>query len=505
MAGKLNSLSARMVLVLLLIHTVLLPALFYGVLTVVENSQKDAFIDDTRIHARIFADFLESSDALNSDAESIKQLDSAVLSSTGVYATLVLDDRTLTSSLMVPEDVAAFNEDFAFGEHGDHVYYLSVPISRDNSTTVLRLGFDETPTTLHIKEIKRTVFFVLVAYLVISLILVLVLGMLLVRPIRRLQQVSRKIASGDYSRRLEDKSKLYEIVELAHDLESMRSSLVGVNARLQKVIRERETAEDEQKSLEARLRHSQRLESIGTLAGGIAHEFNNVLAPMLLYTDLALDDIAADSVARPKLERVMDLAHRAKGLSQQILAFSSQAGEAERVAVDIAPVVEEGLSLVRALVPATVEIRTDIKSNLGLVLCDASQIQQLVVNLCSNAFRSLSTGGGHISATVDSVIVDAEFAAGQPRLSEGKYVTLSISDTGVGMDAATMERIFEPFFTTQEVGKGTGLGLSVVHGIVVKHDGEIVVSSNVGQGSTFCVYFPLIDEQAAGEEQRKET
>lgn len=501
MAGKLNTLSARMVLVLLLIHAVLLPALFYGVLVVVENSQTDAFVDDTRIHARIFADFLESGDTLNSEAETIRQLDSVVLGATGVYATLVLDEKLLTSSLMGPEDVAGFNEDFAFGEHGDDVYYLSIPITRESSTAVLRLGFDEAPTLLQIKDIKRTVVFILLVYLAVSLILVLVLGTLLVRPIRRLQQVSRKIASGDYSRKLQDKSNLYEIKELAHDLEMMRSNLVGVNARLQEVIHEREAAEQEQKSLEARLRHSQRLESIGTLAGGIAHEFNNVLAPIVLYTDLALEDIGENSIARPKLERVMDLAQRAKGLSKQILAFSSQTGEAERLPVDIAPVVEEGLSLVRALVPATVEIRADIKHDLGLVLCDASQVQQLVVNLCSNAFRSLSSGAGYIQVSVDTTMVDAEFAARHASLREGRYATLAVSDTGAGMDATTMERIFEPFFTTQEVGKGTGLGLSVVHGIVVKHDGEIIVSSEPGQGSTFCVYFPLVDGQSTSGEQ----
>ena len=169
--------------------------------------------------------------------------------------------------------------------------------------------------------------------------------------------------------------------------------------------------------------------------------------------------------------------------------------------VDIAPVVEEGLSLVRALVPATVDIRADIKHDLGLVLCDASQVQQLVVNLCSNAFRSLSSGAGYIQVSVDTTMVDAEFAARHASLREGRYATLAVSDTGAGMDATTMERIFEPFFTTQEVGKGTGLGLSVVHGIVVKHDGEIIVSSEPGQGSTFCVYFPLVDGQSTSGEQ----
>ena len=500
MAGKLNTLAGRMVLVLMVIHAVLMPALFYGVMVVVENSQKDSFVDGTRIYARVFADILES-DTPNSDTEIIRHLDSAILGGRGIFAAVLLQDRLLISTLMGEEDGALFSEDFVFGEHGDDIYYMSIPITLRESTAVLQLGFDEFPTLLHIENIKQAVLLILIAYVVISLVLVMILSTLLVRPIQRLRHVSRKIASGDYSRKLDVETGLHEIHELARDLEIMRSELVGVNARLQQVINERELAEAEQRSLEAQLRHTHRLESIGTLAGGIAHEFNNVLAPIVLYTDLALEDLPADSEIRPKLDRVMKLAERAKGLSQQILAFGSQTDEVERVAVDIAPVVEESLSLVRALLPATVEIRADIKHNLGLVLCDAAQVQQLVVNLCSNAFRSLSRGGGHIEITVDSGLVSAELAAKQPRLREGQYVMLSVSDTGAGMDVATMERIFEPFFTTQEVGQGTGLGLSVVHGIVVKHDGDIIVTSIPGRGSVFRVYFPLAGRQSSNSEQ----
>jgi two-component system cell cycle sensor histidine kinase/response regulator CckA len=215
-----------------------------------------------------------------------------------------------------------------------------------------------------------------------------------------------------------------------------------------------------------------------------------------------LEDLDDGHSAYAKMQRVMGLAQRAKGLSQQILTFSSQAGEAERIAVDIAPLVEEGLSLVRALVPATVEIRADILHNLGLVLCDPTQIHQLVVNLCSNAFRALSSGGGEIHVSIKRITVGEEFAAGYANLRKGEYVTLAVKDTGTGMDAETMERVFEPFFTTQEAGQGTGLGLSVVHGIVTKHDGDIFVSSTLGKGSIFRVFFPLAGRQAASSAQK---
>jgi len=223
-----------------------------------------------------------------------------------------------------------------------------------------------------------------------------------------------------------------------------------------------------------------------------------------LYTDLALEDLPHDSGCRSNLERVMALADRAKGLSRQILTFGRETGEAERVSVDLAPIVEESMSLVRALVPATVDVQADIKHNLGFVLCDAAQIQQLIVNLCSNAFRSLSKGGGQIYVAVDSAEVDESMAATHPGLYAGMYVVLSVKDTGIGMDKETMGRIFEPFFTTQEIGQGTGLGLSVVHGIVAKHGGDIVVSSTPGSGSTFRVYLPLAGRQNRDDKQEDE-
>ena len=495
MAGKLNTLSARMVLVLLLIHAVLLPALFYGVLAVVDMSQKEAFVDDTRIYARVFADSLER-DVPKTEAEIVRHLDSAILGGRGVFAALLADERLLTSSLMDPGDAELFREDFMFGEHGDDVYYLSIPVDLRNWTAILRLGFDETPTLDHIGNIGRTVAYILVGYLLVSLVLTMILSTVIVRPIQHLQQLSRTVAAGEYTRKLHSRSNLQEIQELARNLESMRSKLVGVNAKLQEVIFQREAAEAEQKSLEARLRHAQRLESIGTLAGGIAHEFNNVLAPILLYTDLALEDLPGNSATRKKLERVMSLAQRAKGLSQQILSFSSLTDDRDHVAIDLGPVVEESLSLVRALVPATVDIRSDVKHELGLVSCDAAQIHQLVVNLCNNAFRSLSRGGGHIQVSLDSVEVDAALASEHPKLRAETYIVLAVTDTGAGMDAATLERIFEPFFTMQDVGKGTGLGLSVVHGIVAKHGGDIIVASAVDRGSTFSVYLPLADRQS---------
>jgi signal transduction histidine kinase len=193
---------------------------------------------------------------------------------------------------------------------------------------------------------------------------------------------------------------------------------------------------------------------------------------------------------------VVQLANRAKGLSEQILTFGRAPGEAKMITQDIGPVIDDAMSMVRTLIPASIEIQIDIERPAGPVQCDPNEIQQLLVNLCSNAFHSLANSRGLIRVSVENCIISAEFAKEHARLAEGGYVRLRVADTGEGMTAATIERIFDPFFTTREVGKGTGLGLSVVHGIVVKHHGEIVVSSELGVGTTVDVYFPQDRGQA---------
>ena len=217
-----------------------------------------------------------------------------------------------------------------------------------------------------------------------------------------------------------------------------------------------------------------------------------MLLPILLYTDLALEDLPQDSPIRPNLERVLRLANRAKGLSEQILTFGRPSGEAMAVHDDIAPILDEAMSMVRALIPASIDIRIGIQRPLGPIECDPNELQQLVVNLCSNAHKALLKGGDGIRVGAENVEVAPGFAAQHPRLEIGRYVRLTIADDGEGMDSATIERIFDPFFSTREVGEGTGLGLSVVHGIVAKHNGEIVVASEVGVGTTIDVYFPHV-------------
>jgi len=279
----------------------------------------------------------------------------------------------------------------------------------------------------------------------------------------------------------------------------MRRNLVGINARLKEEIAERAQAEADRRQLEEQAHHHERLRSLGTLAGGVAHEFNNVLQPMVLYLELALEDLPADSPIAENLLRVQELARRAKGLSQQILTFSRHDSDPRFVTENLAPIAEEAVTMIRALLPATVDLRIDINPDCSPVKCAPEQIQQLLVNLCNNAHQALSDDAGYISVSLGEVQVSDQLASRHSQLDAGQYVLLEVQDTGMGMDPATQERIFEPFFTTHEVGKGTGLGLSVVHGIVERHDGEITVESKPGKGTRFNIFLPC---DGRGEQSR---
>jgi signal transduction histidine kinase len=481
-----------MVLAVLLVHAVLLPLLSYGMLTLVRNVQEELFIDHVRIYARVFADQLQSNGEIANEEKIIEALDSSILGGRCVHAAYELNDRRILSSLMDEADGDKFVEDFGFGEHGDNVYYLSTPLIAGNTMALLELGFDEEPALAEIESAGRTILTIVAVYLLITVLLVMVLAAIVSSPLQRLRHDSHKIASGDYTRQMSAESEIVEIKELTDDLENMRSTLVGINARLEGEIASREAAEAERRKVETHLRHMHRLQSIGTMAGGVAHEFNNVLLPILLYTDLALEDLPEDSPTRPHLERVLKLANRAKGLSEQILTFGRPSSDAMDVHDDLAPILDEAMSMVRALIPASIDIGIGIHRPIGPVKCDPNEVQQLVVNLCSNAYKALLTGGGNIRVGAESVEVSADLAAQHPRLEAGPYVRLTVADDGEGMDSATVERMFDPFFSTREVGKGTGLGLSVVHGIVTKHKGEIVVASEVGKGTTIDVYFPKV-------------
>ncbi len=254
----------------------------------------------------------------------------------------------------------------------------------------------------------------------------------------------------------------------------------------------KETTEREQ--VEAQLRQAQKMEAVGTLAGGIAHDFNNILAAIIGFSEMARDKTAEGSPARRHMERVFDAGIRGRDLVKQILTFSRNA-EQEKQPLKLAAVVKETLKLLRASLPTAADIRMNLQSEAGFVLADPTQMQQVVMNLCTNAAHAVRRTGGSISIDLTGFSFSSPEDAPDPAMSPGLYARLSVTDTGEGMPPAVFGRIFDPFFTTKAPGEGTGLGLSVVHGIVASHGGTITVSSEQGKGSTFNVYLPVYREE----------
>lgn len=252
--------------------------------------------------------------------------------------------------------------------------------------------------------------------------------------------------------------------------------------------------------LEDQLRTAQKMEAIATLAGGIAHDFNNILAAILTNTELVLDDLPMDNKLRDHLEIVYQAGCRGKNLVKQILTISRQNSQ-ERIPVLIEVVVTECLNLLRASLPSTIEIRKDIKPNLGLVAADPTQLHQVILNICTNAADAMEEqGGGVLEIRLDETTTASRHDDVHAGLHPGSYLKLSIRDTGHGMERKILDRIFDPFFTTKGPGKGTGLGLSVAHSIIENHGGLLNVESSPGQGTEFHLYLPKIycvEEQPA--------
>jgi signal transduction histidine kinase len=227
-----------------------------------------------------------------------------------------------------------------------------------------------------------------------------------------------------------------------------------------------EVVEDitEKKKLQAQLQQAQKMESIGTLAGGIAHDFNNILGIILGYAELALDDVPGQNPARLRLEEIRTASLRAKALIRQLLSFARKT-RLEKKPINIAPVVKESLKMLRASIPTSIEIRPNISDQIGMVLADPTQINQVLINLCTNAHHAMPEGG-IIDITLANIQIDKNFSFQHPELRPGRYVHLVVSDTGHGISRHDVDHIFDPYFTTKDVGKGTGMGLAVVHGIV---------------------------------------
>jgi PAS domain S-box-containing protein len=255
--------------------------------------------------------------------------------------------------------------------------------------------------------------------------------------------------------------------------------------------------------LQQHLRQTQKTEALGTLAGGIAHDLNNILNPIFINTELVLLDAPLDEPMRRSLEMTLKAAERGRDLVKQIITFSRQK-ERERKPVKVGPIVEESLRFLRASLPRSVEIRTGIRPERETILADPVQIHQVVMNLCSNAAFAMRDSGGVLEVGLAEVEADETMARRHPDLKPGPYLRLTVADSGKGMTQQVLDRAFDPFFTTKAPGEGSGMGLAVVHGIVKDHGGAITVYSEVGQGSTFNVYLPRLGGPGDPSETRSE-
>lgn len=277
-----------------------------------------------------------------------------------------------------------------------------------------------------------------------------------------------------------------------------RSNFTQIHCLLQDITFKRK-AEQERQQLEDRLHHAQKMETIGTLAGGVAHDFNNILSIIIGNYELIKDELPEWSPVRKNLEQIRSASLRARDVVSQLLTVARKT-DIKQTPMDIAAVVKESLILIRSTVPANIEIQQQLPEDTDPILGNSSQMNQLIINLCINAADAMLPDGGRLTVGLENVSIDEAGGLLTSPLKSSPHIKLVIQDTGHGMDTKTLEHIFEPYFTTKPFGKGTGIGLAVVHGIVDQHKGEIFVESKPGKGSTFTILLPAFQGQV--EEKR---
>jgi signal transduction histidine kinase len=487
-------LAQRALLAGLAVQLLTLPLVTWVVLAVVRETQTNNFVQHVRTFARGVADGFEVARAIGDTTQTSKLLDSVILTGEGVYAELVDNGHRTKSALNHPDVSYAGRQDLDFSEYPDPTYFIALPINKPGHDAEVRVGFDKRPTLNDIAEARRRILAVLASYAVLSLVTAVVLVRYLTHPLASLGESARQVASGDHDRHLSADTTIREVHDLAANLEKMRSELVGVNAKLRTEMDERERLEVQRQALESQLRRREKLDAVGTLASGVAHEFNNTLVPIMLFAQSVLDALPPDSPLREDLLGILRSARRSKDVVKQVLTFSRQMNVGKSERLHLTEPVEEAVRLFGALAPAGISVLKCIEGQCRPVMANATLINLLTMNLCTNALQAMRATGGTLTLGLAPLTATGLEPAG---VAAGNYTQLRIQDTGHGMDAATMERIFEPFFTTREVGEGTGLGLAVVHGIATSLDAILLVNSSPGVGTVFRVLFPAAEERTS--------
>lgn len=289
--------------------------------------------------------------------------------------------------------------------------------------------------------------------------------------------------------RIDDTEKSFRFI--ATPVKDSKGTIQGV-IEIMEDVTEKINSEKERKVLEERLQQAQKMEAIGTLAGGIAHDLNNILSPILVYTEMILLETPPGSNQELKLREVLSATERARDLIGQILKFSRQK-QKEVKPVIVSDIISEVLKLIRPSTPSTIQIRFESDLTTDLIFADPTQIHQILMNLCTNASYAMKDRGGVLDITLTTVKIDNEASTRTNNMKAGQYKKISVRDTGTGIDKDVVKRIFDPYFTTKKIGEGTGMGLSVIHGIIKSLNGTITVDSEPGNGSTFTVYLPIAE------------
>jgi PAS domain S-box-containing protein len=316
--------------------------------------------------------------------------------------------------------------------------------------------------------------------------------------IAKLMKGEKIYGSAEYKARAKDGREFWILVNARYFYDKygkLKSAMVVAHD-----ITDRKRAQAEKAKLEDRLQQAQKMEAIGTLAGGIAHDFNNILSVIIGYTELILMSGNVDAEVRQNLKEIFNASKHARDMVKQILAFSRQSKQ-ERKPIQVAHIVKEAIKMLRASLPTTILIQQQIEKDTGIIEADPTQIHQVLMNLCTNAAHAMNGKDGVLQISLSNVELDHAALEMAPDLIPGSYLKLSVRDTGHGIAPDAYEKIFDPYFTTKKKEEGTGLGLAVVQGIVKSHNGAVTVDSEVGKGTTFHVYLPVIMRKITAEEE----
>lgn len=333
--------------------------------------------------------------------------------------------------------------------------------------------------------------FGILQYLLLAGVLLCIFYLLLTKP---LNKIAKELANVDPE--AVDGARIQPLP--LHENDELGGIIIAANQFFENNehhLKKRQQADEEKKVMEQQLQQSQKMKALGKLAGGIAHDFNNLLAIIIGFAEMAKDNIPESNPALKDINEILNASNNAKELVKQILAFSRKSVP-QKTYLSIGPLLEQALTMLRSSIPSTIDIQSKIDPNCGDIFADTSQIIQVILNLCTNAAQAMEGQNGILKVSLTGVESLDQNGQEQDRMLKGSYIRLTVSDTGEGIDEASLENIFDPYFTTKKLGKGTGMGLAMVHGIVKNHGGTIAVHSKPGEGSTFIVRLPQAEPEA---------